>query len=191
VDAAITDGVIQLMTHFIAQQQRGRFAEQRESNMLDGGAPWYGVYPTADGQHLGVGAIEPQFFALFVDLLGLDPSWKKAQHDEALWPSLREAIGTAVKSRSRAHWEAAFAGTDACVSPVLTLTEAMADPHNLARGNFVTIDGVVHPAPAPRFSRTPTHAVAAPSGAPSSLEAELQRWKGRSPAPTEQEQARP
>lgn len=191
VDAAITDGVIQLMAHFIAQQQRGRFTEQRESNMLDGGAPWYGVYSTADGQHLGVGAIEPQFFAHFIDLLGLDPSWKKAQHDETLWPDLREAIAGAVKSRSRASWEAVFAGTDACVSPVLTLTEAMADPHNLARGNFVTVDGVVHPAPAPRFSRTPTRAVAAPSGAPSSLEAELQRWKGREAATTEQGRARP
>ena len=191
VDAAISDGVIQLMTHFIAQQQRGRFTERRESNMLDGGAPWYGVYPTADGQHLGVGAIEPQFFALFVDRLGIDPAWKKAQHDETLWPELREAIATAVKSRSRADWEAVFDGTDACVSPVLTLTEAMADAHNLARGNFVTIDGVVHPAPAPRFSRTSTRAVAAPSGAPSSLEAELQRWKGREPATTEQGQAQP
>ncbi len=183
VDAAITDGVIQLMTHFIAQQQVGRYAEQRESNMLDGGAPWYNVYPTLDGEYLSVGAIEPQFFSLFIDQVGLDPAWKAAQHDEAQWPSLREAIATALKSRTRAAWESVFAGSDACVSPVRTLSEAMRDPHNLARENFVTIDGVVHPAPAPRFSRTPTRAVASPSGPPVTLDRALQRWADLAGAP--------
>jgi alpha-methylacyl-CoA racemase len=186
VDAAITDGVIQLMTHFIAQQQRGRFTEQRESNMLDGGAPWYGVYPTSDGQHVGVGAIEPQFFALLIDRLGLDERWKAAQHDEALWTGLRAAIASALASRTRADWDAVFADTDACVSPVLTLGEAMVHPHNLARGNFVEIEGVVHPAPAPRFSRTPTSAVAAPSGGPSTFDAAVLRWKD--PRPNHREQ---
>lgn len=185
VDAAITDGVIQLMTHFIAQRQRGRFTEQRESNMLDGGAPWYGVYRTADGQHVGVGAIEPQFFALFVDRLGLDGVWKKAQHDESLWAGLREAIAAALESRTRAEWEKRFMGSDACVSPVLTLSEAMVHPHNLARGNFVNLDGVVHPAPAPRFSRTPTSAVAAPPSGLSTFDAALLRWKGHGMAATE------
>lgn len=188
VDSAITDGVIQLMTHFIAQQQRGRFTEERESNMLDGGAPWYGVYAAADGQHVGVGAIEPQFFSLFVDRLGLDESWKGAQHDESRWPELRAAIASAFKSRPRSEWEAVFADSDACVSPVLTLSEAMVHPHNLARGNFVEIEGVVHPAPAPRFSRTPTSAVAAPSVAASTAEAALLRWKAKEPTLREQGQ---
>ena len=188
VDAAITDGVIQLMTHFIAQQQRGRFTEQRESNMLDGGTPWYGVYPTADRQHVSVGAIEPQFFSIFIDRLGLDESWKAAQHDESLWSDLRAAIASAFESRTRAKWDAVFADSDACVSPVLTLSEAMVHPHNLERANFVNIDGVVHPAPAPRFSRTPTSAVAAPSGLPSTVEAALRRWNDQKTAHREQGQ---
>lgn len=187
VDAAITDGVIHLMTHFIAQQQRGRFTEERESNMLDGGAPWYGVYAAADGQHVGVGAIEPQFFSLLIDRLGLDESWKAAQHDQSRWPDLRAAIASAFKSRPRAEWDSAFADSDACVSPVLTLSEAMAHPHNQTRGNFVDIAGVMHPAPAPRFSRTPTRAVAAPTAASSSLDTQLERWNEREPTITAQE----
>ena len=179
VDAAITDGVIQLMTQCLAQQQRGQFVEQRESNMLDGGAPWYGVYPTADGQHVSVGAIEPQFFAIFIERLGMDEAWKKAQHDASCWTDLRKAIATALKSRTRAEWDAVFTGSDACFSPVLTLSEAMEHPHNVARGNFVDLNGVIHPAPAPRFSRTPSNPVAAPAQEVSSVETALQRWHAR------------
>lgn len=177
VDAAITDGVIQLMTHFIAEQQRGRFVEQRENNMLDGGAPWYGVYPTSDGQHVSVGAIEPQFFAVFIERLGMDEGWKSVQNDKARWSDLREAIASALESRTRSEWEAIFSDSDACLSPVLTLSEAMKHPHNVARGNFVDLDGVTHPAAAPRFSRTPSNLVAAPPRELSSVDATLQRWQ--------------
>ena len=177
VDAAITDGVIQLMTLFISQQQRGRFAEVRESNMLDGGAPWYSVYRCADGQHVAVGAIEPQFFALLVERLGLDSQWNQAQQDDSRWPELRTVIAEAFASRTRAEWEDLFAGSDACVTPVLGLSEAMRHPHNANRGSFTTLDGVVHPAPAPRFSRTSTARVLPPSRGPVMPEDVLLRWQ--------------
>lgn len=180
VDAAITDGVIQLMTHFIAEQQRGRFVEQRESNMLDGGTPWYGVYPTADGKHVSVGAIEPQFFAIFIARLGIDEKWIQAQHDKACWSDLKQAIACALQSRTRCEWEAIFTDSDACLSPVLTLSEAMTHPHNVARGNFVDRDGVTHPAAAPRFSRTPSSSTAAPPQTISSLDTTLKDWKRHS-----------
>ena len=105
VDAAITDGVINLMAHFLAQSQRGSFQERRESNMLDGGVPWYGVYATADGRYMSVGAIEPQFFSVFVDRLGLDEGCKSAQFERERWLALRQAIADAFLSRTRAQWE--------------------------------------------------------------------------------------
>ena len=153
VDAAITDGVINLMAHFLAQSQ---------SNMLDGGVPWYGVYATADGRYMSVGAIEPQFFSVFVDRLGLDEGCKSAQFERERWLALRQAIADAFLSRTRAQWEQVFADSDACVAPVLALSEAMSHRHNLDRANFVSVDGVVHPAAAPRFSRTPSRPASAP-----------------------------
>ncbi|OWT63578.1 CaiB/BaiF CoA transferase family protein [Candidimonas nitroreducens] len=179
VDAAIADGVIQLMALFIGEQQRGRFSEHRESNMLDGGAPWYGVYPTSDGRHVAVGAIEPKFYALFVERLGLDQVWQDAQHDVARWPQLRAAIGAAIGSRTRAECEALFAGSDACVTPVLTLSEAMQHPHNVFRGSFVSLDGAVQPAPAPRFSHAPVPSASPPSIGPVAPESVLRRWQSR------------
>jgi alpha-methylacyl-CoA racemase len=179
VDAAITDGVIRLMTLFIAQSQRGQFSEQRESNMLDGGAPWYGIYPTLDGLHVAVGAIEPQFFSQLIDRLRLDAGWKAAQHDASRWPEMRAAIGGAFGSRTRADWATVFEGSDACVTPVLTLSEAARHPHNAARGNFVTSDGVMQPAAAPRFSRTPSSRVLPPAMGPVDPEVVLHRWDGR------------
>ncbi|MBV6304132.1 CoA transferase [Candidimonas humi] len=179
VDAAITDGVIQLMALFLAEQQRGRFSEHRESNMLDGGAPWYSVYPTSDGRHVAVGAIEPKFYAIFIERLGLDQAWREAQHDVARWPQLRAAIGAAIGSRTRDECEVLFAGSDACVTPVLTLSEAMQHPHNAYRGNFVNLNGAMQPAPAPRFSRAPAPSASPPAIGPVSPESVLQRWKSR------------
>jgi alpha-methylacyl-CoA racemase len=176
VDAAITDGAVHLMTHLLTQQQRGRFSEQREDNMLDGGAPWYGVYETSDGRFVAIGAIEAPFFALLLEHLELDESWKSAQHDRARWPAMREAIAAAVRSRSRDDWTARFDGTDACFSPVLTLTEAVAHPHNAARGNFVEVEGVAHPAVAPRFSRSAPGKNSIRSAMPLTMDAALDRW---------------
>ena len=180
VDAAITDGVINLMAHFLAQSQRGSFQERRESNMLDGGVPWYGVYATADGRYMSVGAIEPQFFSVFVDRLGLDEGCKSAQFERERWPVLRQAIADAFLSRTRAQWEQVFADSDACVAPVLALSEAMSHRHNLDRANFVSVDGVVHPAAAPRFSRTPSRPASAPPSQVTDMDQVRRRWSGES-----------
>ena len=178
VDAAITDGVINLMAHFLAQSQRGSFQERRESNMLDGGVPWYGVYATADGRYMSVGAIEPQFFSVFVDRLGLDEGCKSAQFERERWLALRQAIADAFLSRTRAQWEQVFADSDACVAPVLALSEAMSHRHNLDRANFVSVDGVVHPAAAPRFSRTPSRPASAPPSQVTDIDQVRRRWSG-------------
>jgi alpha-methylacyl-CoA racemase len=122
-------------------------------NMLDGGMPWYDVYETADGKHMAVGSIEPKFYAEFVRLLGVD-SDESQRADADARPLLREQIGKAFAGRTRAEWTEVFEGTDACVAPVLGLTEAPHHPHNVARGTFIEVDGVTQPAPAPRFSRT-------------------------------------
>jgi alpha-methylacyl-CoA racemase len=178
VDAAITDGVTSLMTLFLGQAQRGAFREQREANLLDGGAPWYGVYETADGQHVSFGAIEPQFFARFCDLAGLAPQWQQARNDRARWPELRTELQALFRQRTRAGWSELLEGTDACVAPVLPLSQARAHPHNQARGAFVDIEGVTHAAPAPRFSRTPSAIQGPPPRAATMASEVLSRWQG-------------
>ncbi len=178
VDAAITDGVVNLMAQFIGQSQRGAFVERRESNMPDGGWPWYGVYETADGPHVSVGPLEPQFFARLCELLQLGPEWQSAPSDRSRWPALREALAQLFKSRPAAHWRELLEGTDACFAPVLPLSEAARHPHNVARGAFVVLDGVTHPAPAPRFSRTPAAIQSAPAAAAGDLADALGRWRG-------------
>jgi alpha-methylacyl-CoA racemase len=132
-------------------------------NLLDTGAPFYDVYRCADGQFLAVGALEEQFYAALLDGLGLagDPSLPD-RADPSSWPVLRERFTALFASRTRAEWWAVFAGTDACVAPVWSLTEAAADPHNRARGVFTEVDGVVQPAVAPRFSATPGSVGAVP-----------------------------
>ncbi|HSW19093.1 MAG TPA: CaiB/BaiF CoA-transferase family protein [Ramlibacter sp.] len=163
VDAAITDGVLSLMTHFATQALRGAFNEERESNVLDGGAPYYAVYETADGQHLSVGAIEPQFFAQLCKLVDLPQPLRAAQNDRGQWPALREAMTAIFRSRSRDEWVSLLEGTDACVAPVLSLSEAGRHPHNESRAAFVQVNGHTQPAPAPRFSRTPSQAHSPPT----------------------------
>jgi alpha-methylacyl-CoA racemase len=156
VDAAMTDGVLSLMTNFISQGLRGVFKEQRGSNLLDGGAPWYGVYETSDAQHVCIGAIEPQFFAEVCERLGVAPALRDVQPDRARWPALRAEFERLFRMRTRAEWTALLEGTDACFAPVLPLSEAATHPHNVAREAFVEVAGISQPAPAPRFSRTPS-----------------------------------
>lgn len=176
VDAAISDGVVNLLAQFISWQQRGLHEERREANTLDGGAPWYAVYETADGRHASFGAIEPAFFAQFCELTGLSPEWQDRQNDRAHWPALREALADLFRGKTLAEWQASLEGTDACFAPVLTLSEAMRHPHHRARGTFVDVEGVVHPAPAPRFSRTPS-AITSPVDNPVvSLGSAIRRW---------------
>jgi len=130
----------------------------RGTNVLDTGAPFYDVYETADGRYVAVGAMEAQFFAALVDGLGLDPSMAAQQWDHDAWPEHRRQIAAAFLSRTRAEWCARLEGTDACVSPVLDPPEVPGHPHHRARGTYVDAGGVLQPAPAPRFSRTPSQA---------------------------------
>lgn len=162
VDAAMVDGAATLMGMMYGLHSGGHWTDSREANALDGGAPWYGTYATKDGRYLAVGAIEGRFYEELIARLGLAEAGLPDQHDQSRWPELRSAIATRIASRSRADWEEIFTGSDACVTPVLSMAEAPAHPHNIARKAFYTADGVTQPAPTPRFSRTPPEPVAAP-----------------------------
>jgi alpha-methylacyl-CoA racemase len=156
VDAAIVDGTALLTAMLHAMRFTGDWAPGRGGNLFDGGPPYYGVYRCADGGWLSVGAIEPKFYAEFAVGLGLTAELSAgAQHDRADWPRQRAVVAAAIASRSRDEWAAVFAGTDACVTPVLAPDEAPCDPQLAARAVFSDVDGLLHPAPAPRFSRTP------------------------------------
>lgn len=155
VDAAMVDGVGSLLALFHGLAAGGLWnAEARGANLLDGGAPFYASYETADGRWLALGALEPKFFAEFAQQAGLDGRFVTGQYDRRLWPEMREAIATLVRTRPRDDWAALFEGSDACVAPVLTLAEAPQHPHARQRQAFVEVDGVLQPAPAPRFGRS-------------------------------------
>jgi alpha-methylacyl-CoA racemase len=164
VDSAIVDGTAHLNAMASGLLAGGRLQERRGVNLLDGGLPYYDVYETADGRHLSVGALEPQFFAELVRLLEL-PADAPDQTDFERYDELRTMIRDRISERTLAEWAAVFAGTDACVAPVLTLSEAAEHPHIVAREVFVERGGVVQPAPAPRFSRTEA-SIGAASGRP-------------------------
>lgn len=177
VDAAITDGVNSLMSLFATGALRGTFTEARGSNMLDGGAPYYGTYETADGKHVCIGPIEPQFFADLCERLGVSPPLRDAQHNRQAWPALRSELVRIFRSRTRDAWTALLEGSDACFAPVLALSEAPAHAHHRAREAFVELDGVRHPAPAPRFSRTPSAIQGAAPTQACAAEDVLDRWR--------------
>lgn len=156
VDAAIVDGTAVLTTMIHGLLSGGAWTDRRGVNLLDTGAPFYDVYRCADGAFLAVGALEEQFYAALLTGLGLDGDGSLPDRtDPAGWPALRARFTEVFASRTRAQWWSVFAGTDACVAPVWSLTEAAADEHNRAREVFTEVDGVVQPAVAPRFSRTP------------------------------------
>ncbi|WP_164417989.1 CaiB/BaiF CoA transferase family protein [Streptomyces salinarius] len=155
VDAAIVDGTAHLSSMIHGMLAAGGWQDRRGANLLDGGCPFYGTYETADGRHMAVGALEPQFYAEFMRLLGL-PGIAPARDDMSRWPELREAVAARFKSRTRDEWTAVFAGSDACTAPVLSLREAPHHPHLAARSTFTDHGGITQPAPAPRFSATPT-----------------------------------
>ena len=154
VDAAMVDGASMLAAPFFAFLAAGIWRDERGANLLDSGAPFYDTYACADGRHIAVACLEPQFFSEFCRLLPLDGRFAGAQYDTALWSDMRDAIAARVKERARDEWAALFEQTDACVAPVLSLAEAPAHPHNRARGAHVAAGGLTRPAPAPRFSRT-------------------------------------
>ncbi|WPB59392.1 CaiB/BaiF CoA-transferase family protein [Xylophilus sp. GOD-11R] len=181
VDAAMCDGVASLMAPIMGMGATGLWRGGRASNMLDGGAHYYRTYACADGRHVAVGAIEPQFYALLRERAGLDDPAFDAQHDAARWPALSARLAEVMKQRTRDEWCALFAGTDACVTPVLSLEEAPADPHLAARGTFVQHQGRLQPAPAPRFSRTPSCIQQAPADRAVEVGTLLDRWRGATP----------
>lgn len=154
VDAAMTDGSALLMAMQYSLKANGLWRDEREANLLDGGAPFYGTYRCADGGWLAVGALEPQFHDLLLEKLALPPALFAERWNPVSWPRLRAVLAETFATRSRAEWCALFEGTDACVAPVLSLTEAPTHPHNQARNTFVEHGGVTQPAPAPRYSRT-------------------------------------
>jgi alpha-methylacyl-CoA racemase len=174
VDAAMVDGAGLLTAFLHGAVSSGLWPGPRGSNLLDGGAPFYDTYSTADGGYVAVGAIEPQFYAALLTGLGLDPSALPAQHDVAGWPQLRKAFATAFATRGRDEWATVFSGLDACVAPVLSPAEAPSSAQARARNAFVSVDGLVQPAPAPRFSRTPADPPDPP--APTTVDAVLNSW---------------
>ncbi len=156
VDAAMVDGAASLMSVFYGMHAAGRWSDERGANLLDGGAPFYDTYETRDGQFVAIGALEPKFFAELLQRLGLAETWAARQQDRSQWPALREALAGAVAQRTRAECCVLLEGTDACFAPVLSLAEAPQHAHAVQRQAFVTVGGVVQPAPAPRFDRTPS-----------------------------------
>jgi alpha-methylacyl-CoA racemase len=164
VDASMVEGSALLMTMIYEMMGIGFWRPERGTNALDSGAPFYDVYETADGEYVAFGSLEPQFFAELIAALELDGVDLDRQHHTASWPALRERIATAVKSRTRREWEERMQGSDVCFAPVLHPSEAPGHPHNVARKTFIDVGGVVQPAPAPRFSRTPGR-VTAPAAA--------------------------
>jgi alpha-methylacyl-CoA racemase len=152
VDAAIVDGTAHLNAMTSGFLAAGNLLEERAANLLDGGMPFYSVYETSDGRHMSVGPLEPQFYAEFVRLLGIEDAPDRYDFERS--EDLRAVIAERFASRTQAEWSEVFEGTDACVAPILPLTEAMEHPHMVSREVFVEHEGVRQPAPAPRFSRT-------------------------------------
>ncbi|WP_298561162.1 CaiB/BaiF CoA transferase family protein [Streptomyces luteogriseus] len=182
VDAAIVDGTAHLATMIHGMLAAGGWQDRRAANLLDGGCPYYGTYETADGRYMAVGALEPQFYAEFLALLGVEDQ-ADARKDVTRWDQLREEIAVRFKARTRDEWTAVFDGSDACVAPVLSLREAPHHPHLAARGTFTDHGGITQPAPAPRFSATPT-AVRTGPARPGADAADVARdWDLPAPAP--------
>ena len=154
VDAAMVDGATSLMGMIYGAYAAGYWNDERGSNRLDSGAPWYDVYETKDGKWVAVGSTELTFYLNTLKVLGLKPEDFDDQHDRSGWRAMKEAFTRVFRTRTRDQWVAAFEGTETCFSPVLSLAEAPAHPHQRARGNFVEVAGVTQPAPAPRFSRS-------------------------------------
>jgi alpha-methylacyl-CoA racemase len=156
VDAGVTDGVANLLTMHYGFRQAGEWSLSRGSNLTDGGAPFYDVYRTRDELFVSVGAVEPKFFAELLRRLGIRPEDVPAQHDRSAWDAMRGRLAELFATRTRDEWCTLLEGTDACFAPVLDMDECVRHPHNVARGTYIEFEGVINPAPAPRFSETPS-----------------------------------
>lgn len=177
VDAAITDGVAHLLSMIVAMQQSGGWNEQRGTNLLDTGAPFYDVYETADGRWMSVGGLEPQFWAAMEKTLAeLGVTDLPDRNDLSQWGALRERLAAVFADKTQAEWTEVFAHTDACVAPVVPLSEAPRHPHNAARGTYVEHEGLMQPAPAPRFSATPAALTTPPAESGAQTREALLAW---------------
>ncbi|MDO8706012.1 MAG: CaiB/BaiF CoA-transferase family protein [Sulfuricaulis sp.] len=181
VDAAMTDGASLLAAMFYGLRAGGAWRNQRGENLLDGGAHFYGSYLCADGKYVAIGSIEPQFYALLLTQLGIDDPAFKDQMNSQAWPLLKQRLADAFKTKTRAQWCELMEGTDVCFAPVLDWDEAPQHAHNQARETFINIAGVTQPAPAPRFSGTPSAMPAAPAVPGAHSESILRDW-GIAPA---------
>jgi alpha-methylacyl-CoA racemase len=177
IDAAISDCTASLMSVMYGLRDAGIWSDSRDSNLLDGGAPFYDVYETADGKFVSIGSLEPQFYALLLEKTGLkgNPAFA-AQMNRAEWPAMSEQIAAVIRTKTRAEWTALMEGTDVCFAPVLDMSEAPSYAHNVARTAFVDVAGLTQPAPAPRFSRTPGAIQGAPAKPGSEGEQALAAW---------------
>jgi alpha-methylacyl-CoA racemase len=176
VDAAMIDGSSVLVQMVWMMRANGLWTDDRGTNRLDGGAPYYDTYECADGRYVAVGAIEPQFYAAMLAGVGLDPADLPDQDDRSRWPELRAIFTTAFAAHDRDHWAKVFAGTDACVTPVLAFGEVETEPHITERGTFFSAGGALYPAPAPRFSRS-VPSLPTPPGVPGAdTDAVLRDW---------------
>jgi alpha-methylacyl-CoA racemase len=178
VDCAICDGAASLMAMCAEMSAQARWRDERRSNLLDGGAPFYRTFECADGKHIAIGALEPRFYQELCERAGFDDPLYRRRDDRANWPALHEKMEAAFRTRTREEWRVLLEGTDACFAPVLALSEAPRHPHLAARGTFVEIDGVTQPAPAPRFSRTPA-AIRPVGEGPRSLAQAVSAWRKR------------
>jgi alpha-methylacyl-CoA racemase len=175
VDAAMTDGAALLSAMFYGWKASGIWSNDRGANFIDGGAHFYDTYACADGKYVAIGAIEPKFYEELLRRCGIDDPDFAKQNDKHAWPLLKRRIAEIFRTRTRDEWTEILQGTDACFAPVLDWDEAPMHPHNVARESFVTLDGVVQPAPAPRFSRTSTATPELP-GATIGFDAALAAW---------------
>lgn len=176
VDCAMVDGALNLMALFKGWQNRGEWSDERESNLLDGGAPFYRTYRCKDGKHIAVGCIEPQFYRVFCQLTGFIDPESDDQHDRSRWPWRRQALADMFRQQTREEWISLLEGTDACVSPVLSMDESAHHAHLLQRGSHQSVDGNLQAAPAPRFSHTPSRIQGPSARKPTSVTEILEGW---------------
>ncbi|MBP2328055.1 alpha-methylacyl-CoA racemase [Kibdelosporangium banguiense] len=173
IDAAMLDGTALLSTHLHGMRAAGMWHDERESNLIDGGAPFYDTYETADGKFISLGAVEPKFYSGLIASLGLtDLPGRDPRH----WPVIRKRLADLIRSRTRDEWSAELSHRDICLTPVLDCAEAPTHPHNIARGTFTEHAGVVQPTPAPRFSRTPGSISGVPPAPGRDTDAALRDW---------------
>lgn len=176
VDAAMVDGAASQMASIWGFRAAGAWSDERGSNILDGGAPFYTAYRTRDNLHMAVAPIENRFYRNLLDVLGLDDIDPALQHERSQWPAVRQRIQAVFETRTRDEWCRFLEGTETCCTPILNMSEVTTHPHNLARSTFVDVDGATQPAPAPRFSRTPSEISSPAAAVRTDLQAVLKAW---------------